>query len=71
MYAYANSYRLVIDWVSLQDVRSNREECDLLKRRLLELLAVVTMAMQKQRTTTSGKASIPTDLKQNVERLLE
>lgn len=61
----------MFDRFHFQDVCGDREDCDVLQRRLLELLVVVMMAIQKQRTTPSNKATIPSHLKRNVDRLLE
>lgn len=62
------TFRLSSDSLIFQDVQSNRDECELLRTRLLELLPVVMMAVQRDSAEVGGQVIIPADLKSNVER---
>lgn len=54
-----------------QRIRDNKEECDLLRAQLLELLAVILMAIKEQSTGKADRMVIPPDLRRHVGRFLK
>lgn len=59
----------LLNHLSFQTVQSNRDECELLETRVLEIVSVVLMVIQPQVTGVDDPTTLPPSLKQNVERL--